>query len=88
MNFKNLIFFEKCNILKMCKQINRKENFNCLVFFKSDRPVCNDLNDNFIKKNYPQNHFFFFKNVDICIFNPKNFEVKDNCSKVLLNVCL
>ena len=22
-----------------------------------------------------------------CIFNPKNFEVKENCSKTLLNAC-
>ena len=55
------------------------------MFFKNDRPVCNHLNVNFIK-NYSQNHFFV-KKVDFCIFNPKNFEVKGNCSKTLLNVC-
>ena len=44
MNFKNLEKkIEKCNILKM------RKNFNCLVFFKSDRPVCNHINVNLIK---------------------------------------
>ena len=30
-------------------KIYHKQNFNCLVFFKSDRPVCNHLNVNFIE---------------------------------------
>ena len=35
-------------------------------------------------KNYSQNHFFL-KKIDFCKFNPKNFEVKENCSKTPLN---
>ena len=39
MNFKNLEKkIEKSNILKMSKKIYHEQNFNCLVFFKSDRP--------------------------------------------------
>ena len=76
-------FFKKCNILK-CVKIYHKQNFNCLVFFKSNRPVCNHLNVNFIKTTLKT---IFPKKVDFCIFNPKIFEVKENCSKTLLSVC-
>ena len=30
---------------------------------------------------------FFLKKVDFCIFNPKNVEVKENCSETPLIVC-
>ena len=67
--------------------MHHKQNFNCLLFFKMNRPVCNHLNVNFIKKkNYSQN-LFLLQKVDICIFSPKNFEVQENCSKTLLIVC-
>ena len=71
-------------------KIYHKQNFNCLVFIKSDRPVCNHLNVNFIKKKKKKKLLskpFFLKKIDFCIFNPKNFEVKENCSKTLLSVC-
>ena len=54
---------------------------------RSDQFVhCNHLNVNFIKSTL-KNHLFL-KKVDFCIFNPKNFEGKENCSKTLLNVCI
>ena len=85
MNFKNLESFLQCNILKMRKKIHHEQSFNCLVFFLSDRPVCNHLNVNFIKTTLKT--IFFLQKVHFCIFNPKTFEVKENCSKTLLNVC-
>ena len=66
-------------------KINHRQNFNCLVFFKSDRPVCNHLNVNFIKTTLKT--IFSQKKSRFLIFNRKNFEVKENCSKTQLNVC-
>ena len=54
------------------------------MFFKSDGPVCNHLNVNFIKTTLKT---IFSLKSDFCIFNPNNFEVKENCSKTLLSVC-
>ena len=85
MNFKNLEKFEKCNILKMRKNppLAKFQLFR-VFFFKSDRPVCNHLNVNFIKTTLKT--IISLKKVDFCIFNPNNFEAKENCSKTLLNV--
>ena len=72
--------FEECNILKMhIKSIISK--ISIVWCFSSRTPPKRQF-----YKNYSQNHFFF-KKVDFCIFNPKNFEVKENCSKTLLIVC-
>ena len=52
----------------------RKQNFKCLVFFKSDRPVCNHLNVSLMKTNLKT--IFFFKKIDFCIFNSKKLKEK------------
>ena len=70
---------------KNAQKIYHKQNFNCLVFFKSDRAVCNHLNVNFIKTTLKT---FFPNKIRFLHFNPKNSEVKENCSKTLLNVFL
>ena len=57
------------------------------MFFKSDRPACNHLNVNFIQENLSKNNCFLKKKSIVCIFNPKDFEVKENCSEILLNDC-
>ena len=72
MNFKNLENFCKVH------HFYHKQNFNCLVFFKSDGPVCNHLNVNFKEKKLLTIPLFYLK-IDFCIFNPKTFEVKENC---------
>ena len=72
MNFKDLEKFEKCNIFKKFVKIYHKQNFNCLVFFKSDRPVCAHILLKLLSKT-------FFLKKTILHFNPKNFEVKENC---------
>ena len=54
--------FEKCNILK-CLKIHHKQNFNCLVSVKSDRPVCNRLNVNFYKTTLKP-----FFSVRVCLY--------------------
>ena len=63
MNFKNLEKIEKCNFFKNALTIYHKQNFNGLVFFKSDRPVCNHPNVNFIKKNTLKTIFFLKKSI-------------------------
>ena len=35
-----------------CVKSPPKANFNCLMFFKSDRPACNHLDVNFIKTTF------------------------------------
>ena len=78
-NLKSNIFFKKYVKKSTVRKISIVWCFSSRadLFFKH-------LNVNFIK-NYSQN--VFFKKVDFCNFNPKNFEVKVNCSKSPLNVC-
>ena len=66
-------------------KIYHKQNFNCLVFFKLDRPVCKHLDVNFIKTTLKT--IFSLKKSIFAFLTQKNFEVKENCSKTLLNVC-
>ena len=65
MNLKISKKFENETFLKIRKKIYDKQNFNCLVFFKTDRPVCSHLNVNLIKTTLKtifsfKNRFFFF----------------------------
>ena len=55
-------------------------------FFKSDRPVCNHLKVNFIKKKLFSKPFFSKKSI-FAFLNLKTSEVKENWSKAQLNVC-
>ena len=66
MNFQNLENFEKC------VKIYHKQNFNCLDFFKSDRPVCNHLNVNFIKPTFKTN--FSLKKSLFAFLTPKTLK--------------
>ena len=79
MNFKNIEKFRKMQYFKNAYKIHLKQIFNCLVFFKSDRPVCNHLNVNFIKTTIKT--IFSLKKVDSCIFNQKKFKVKETVQK-------
>ena len=73
---------ENATFLKMRKESTISKISIVWCFCKSDRPVCNRLNVNFIKHTLKT--IFFFKK---SIFAFKIFEVKENCSKTPLNVC-
>ena len=57
----------------MRKKIYHKQNFDCLVFFKLDRPDSNHLNINFIKTTLK--NIFSLKKSGFLHFNPKTLEV-------------
>ena len=74
MNFKNL---DRCNVFKKCvKKTYPKQNFNCLMFFKSVRPVCYHLHFEFHKKTTPTGQNPFFLEKSNCAFLTKNLSSK------------
>ena len=58
----------------MRKKPTISKNSIVLVFFKSDRPVCNHIYVNFMKTSLRT--IFSLKKSRFCILNPKNFEFK------------
>ena len=79
-SFKNL---KKCVILKVRKKSTISKTGSILCFSKSARPDCNHLHFKSIKNALKI--IFSQKTVDFCIFNPKNYGVKNSCTKTLLN---
>ena len=75
-NSKNVLF-------QKCVQIYHKQKRKYFMFFKSARPDCNHMHFKSIKNALKI--FFLSITVDICIFNQKNYAVKNSCPKTLLN---
>ena len=75
MNFKKLEKKIKMQHFQKCVKIYLNQNFICLMFYKSDRPVCNHLNVNFIYIYIKLlSKPFALEKVDFCICNPKTLK--------------
>ena len=83
---KSQFFLKKCNISKMHKNPIISKISIVWCFFKSDRPVYNHLNVNFIKTAL-KTIFFSLQRSIFAFLTQKTLKYNKKGSKTLLNVC-